>query len=103
MKKKLNGSAGTGKKIMENRDIFNYSYKETYATSETTNYKFDWSFEDQFGTAVIKLNPDGKINQFSFLNCEKCNDFPRPLGAYNDSSLYEVFQMMLDNQNIPTK
>ena len=98
MPKRLNGSANTGKKIMHNLDTFSYSYIGPDNSTSTTNYRFEWSFGSQRGTAVISLTEDNRIDQLSTLNCDQNRyDFLRPLGAYNDPTLYDVFAMMLDN------
>ena len=98
MPKRLNGSANTGKKIMNNLDAFSYSYIGPDNSTSTTNYRFKWSFGSQSGTAVISLTKDNHIDQSSTLNCDQNRyDFLRPLGAYNDQTLYDVFAMMLDN------
>ena len=73
MPKRLNGSAGTGEKIMNNPDIFNYSYIGPDNSTGTTNYSFKWSFGSQSGTAVISLTKDNRIDPSSTLNC--CTDF----------------------------
>lgn len=101
MPKRLNGSANTGKKIMNNLDAFSYSYIGPDNSTSTTNYRFKWSFGSQSGTAVISLTKDNHIDQSSTLNCDQNRyDFLRPLGAYNDQTLYDVFAMMLDNAGI---
>ena len=104
MPKRLNGSANTGKKIMNNLDAFSYSYIGPDNSTSTTNYRFKWSFGSQSGTAVISLTKDNHIDQSSTLNCDQNRyDFLRPLGAYNDQTLYYVFAMMLDNAGIEHK
>ena len=104
MPKRLNGSANTGKKIMNNLDAFSYSYIGPDNSTSTTNYRFKWSFGSQSGTAVISLTKDNHIDQSSTLNCDQNRyDFLRPLGAYNDQTLYDVFAMTLDNAGIEHK
>lgn len=103
MPKRLTGSAGTGKKIMQNKNLFNYTYNGSEKLSEgKTLYKFDWSFDNyQSGYISIELLPDGKISQFSLMGCNNNQrEFVSTLGAYNDSSLYNIFRMMLQSQNI---
>lgn len=103
MAKRLSGSANTGKKIMQNQNLFNYTYNGSEKLSEDkTLYKFDWSFDDyQSGFINIELLPDGKISQFSLMECNtNPREFTSTLGAYNDPSLYNVFKMMLQSQNI---
>ena len=98
MPKRLNGSANTGKKIMHNLDTFSYSYIGPDNSTSTTNYRYECTFGSQSGTAVISLTKDNHIGQSSTLNCDQNRyDFLRPLGAYNDPTLYDVFAMMLDN------
>ena len=104
MPKRLNGSANTGQKIMNNLDAFSYSYIGPDNSTRTTNSRFKWSFGSQSGTAVISLTKDNHIDQSSTLNCDQNRyDFLRPLGAYNDQTLYDVFAMMLDNAGIEHK
>ena len=104
MPKRLNGSANTGKKIMNNLEIFSYSYIGPDNSTGTTNYSFKWSFGNQSGTAVISLTKDNRIDPSSTLNCvQNRYSFLRPLGVYNDRTLYDVFAMMLDNAGIEHK
>lgn len=104
MPKRLNGSANTGKKIMNNLEIFSYSYIGPDNSTGTTNYSFKWSFGNQSGTAVISLTKDNRIDPSSTLNCDQNRySFLRPLGAYNDRTLYDVFAMMLDSAGIEHK
>lgn len=103
MAKRLSGSAGTGKKIIENLNLFNYTYTGSEKLSEgKTLCKFDWSFDNyQSGNINIKLRPDGSIDESSLINCrQNPREFSRPLGAYNDPSLYDIFGMILDANNI---
>lgn len=104
MAKRLSGSAGTGKKIMQNLNEFTFDYQGSENIAGKDFYTFNWTFGNQSGTAVIELTDTGCIDQSSTLNCKKNHyDFMRSLGAYNDSSLYDVFGMMLDSQNISHK
>lgn len=106
MPKRLTGSAGTGKKIMQNQNLFNYTYNGSEKLSEgKTLYKFDWSFDNyQSGNISIELRPDGIIDESSLINChQNRREFLRPLGAYNNDSLYDIFRIMLDSQNISHK
>lgn len=101
MPKRLSGSAGTGKKIMQNQSNFDFTYEGVEKANGKDLYNFNWTFGIQTGTAVIELTDTGYISQSSTLNCNTNKyDFLRPLGAYNDSSLYDVFKMMLDSQKI---
>ena len=102
MAKRLSGSANTGKKIMQNQNLFKYTYNGSEQSGNNMLHKFDWSFDNyQSGNISIKIRPDGTIDESSLINClHNLREFSRPLGAYNDPSLYEVFQMMLDAQNI---
>lgn len=91
-------------KIMNNLEIFSYSYIGPDNSTGTTNYSFKWSFGNQSGTAVISLTKDNRIDPSSTLNCDQNRySFLRPLGAYNDRTLYDVFAMMLDNAGIEHK
>lgn len=104
MPKRLNGSTGTGKKIMQNIDIFNYTYDGCEPSGNNTLHKFNWTFGNQSGYASITLTPEGTIDPSSLMNCAvNQSDFRRPLGAYNDNTLYDVFRKMLQSQNISYK
>ncbi len=103
MAKRLSGSANTGKKIMQNLTLFNHTYNGSEKLSkDKTLYKFSWPFDNyQSGNISIELRPDGPIDESSLINClQNPREFSRPLGAYNDSSPYDVFRRMLDAQNI---
>ncbi len=105
MAKRLSGSAGTGKKIMQNQNLFNYTYTGSEPSGNNMLHKFDWSFDNyQTGNISIDLRPDGTIDESSLINCrQNPREFSRPLGAYNDPSLYDVFRMMLNHQHISHK
>lgn len=105
MPKRLSGSANTGKKIIQNQNLFNYTYISSEPSGNNMLYKFDWSFDNyQTGNISIVLRSDGTIDESSLINCrQNPREFSRPLGAYNDPSLYDVFLMMLDNQHISHK
>ena len=103
MPKRLTGSANTGRKIMQNLNLFHYTYTGSEPLSEgKIAYKFNWSFDNyQSGYISIELLPERKISQFSLMGCNNNQrEFVSTLGAYNDSSLYSVFRMMLQSQNI---
>lgn len=88
---------------MQNLNLFKYTFNGSEELSEDkTLYKFGWSFDSyQSGNISIELRPDGTIDKSSLINCcQNPREFSRPLGAYNDRSLYDVFRMMLDSQNI---
>jgi hypothetical protein len=105
MPKRLNGSAGTGKKIMQNKELFKYTYNGSEQLTDNSGsilHKFEWTFGNQSGFASIILLPGGIIDQFSLLRCTRNqSEFVGSLGAYNDESLYEVFEIMLRSQKIP--
>ncbi len=104
MPKRLTGSAGTGKKILQNTDLYNYTYNGAEQVGNNTLHKFSWTFGNQSGYASIEVWPDGTIDQSSLIDCTKNKaEFLRPLGAYNDPSLYDVFKMMLKAHNITYK
>lgn len=105
MPKRLTGSANTGKKIIQNLNLFHYTYTGSEQSGNNMLHKFDRSFDNyQSGNISIELRPDGTIDESSLINCrQNPREFSRPLGAYNDSSLYDVFRMMLNSQNISHK
>lgn len=101
MSKRLTGSVGTGNKILKNQDLYSYYYKGSEKLSDGTMYKFEWMFGNQLGYVNIIVDSDGKIDSSSLIDCTQGKrEFLRPLGAYNDSSLYKVFEMMLENSEI---
>lgn len=105
MPKRLSGSAGTGREIMQNLNIFDYSY-ESQKSKEADAHVFSWSFGNQAGTATIILKDDGVIDSTSMLQCNRHDGedgFCRPLGVYNDDTLNPVFTMMLDHEKIKHK
>lgn len=92
MGKFLKGSAQTGEKIMENLLDFHYEFEGI----KESIYNFNWKFREQSGYATIKLTDNGYIDKYSTLGCENNKgEFTRPLGVYNDKSLYKVFSFML--------
>lgn len=104
MPKRLTGSAGTGKKILQNANLYNYTYQGAEQLGNNTLHKFNWAFGNQSGYANIEVLPDGTIDQSSLIDCTHNQaEFRRPLGAYNDSSLYAVFKTMLHSLNITCK
>lgn len=105
MPKRLSGSAGTGKKIIQNWDLFKYTYTGSEPLSkDKILYKFDWSFDNyQSENISIEVRPDKTIDESSLINCQQNpREFLRPLGAYNDKTLYDVFSKMLDSQQSTT-
>lgn len=92
----LNGSAGTGEYIMKNMDFFSYDFKKSDSISNGTMYSFDWIFNTQSGYISIVVSPEGTIDPSSLIHCTKNqNYFQRPLGLYNDNSLFSIFEKML--------
>ena len=95
---KLIDSNGTGQKIIENFKNFDYSFESKEKLGESDFYDFKWTFGNQCGTIVIQLKSDGTIHPNSTMNCK---DFDRPLGANNDPTLYDIFRILLDSEDIP--
>ncbi|WP_430883319.1 hypothetical protein [Fusibacter sp. JL216-2] len=102
---RLNGSAGTGKKILSNWNLFSYSFekKEVCHTGTEETYFFKFQFDKQVGNAVIKrkLNEVGEwyIDEGTLFDS---TSFKRPLGAYNDTTyfndgLYKVSERMVND------
>lgn len=101
MPKRLTGSAGTGKKILQNQSLFNYTYIDFEPLGDNILYKFTWTFGVQSGNIGILLKPDKQIDYSSIISCQQnSREFSRLLGLYNDPSLYDVFKMMLLSQNV---
>lgn len=106
MPKRLTGSPGTGKKIMQNPTLFHYTYNGSEPLSEGKMlYKFNWSFDNyQSGIISIVLRSDRTITNDSLIICNKNQrEFASTLGAYKDDSLYSLFGWMLQKQNIDYK
>lgn len=97
MSKYLNGSAGTGDKIMKNLDLFAFDL----ADSSPDFYRFHWSFDGQFGQIAIAVK-EGKMSNSSLIDTDisSPHKFDRPLGIYNDPTLVPVFTSMLNSKNI---
>lgn len=97
MGKYLNGSAGTGDKILKNLSLFNYYLTE----SSTDIYRFRWSFDGQFGKITIIVK-DEKMSNSSLIDTDNSypHRFERPLGIYNDSTLVPVFTLMLNSVGV---
>jgi len=102
--KRLNGSSGTGDKILRLYSLFTYDLKEKEIVRENEHfYRFSWAFDGQFGFINITYNPVcSKISESSVINTEKTSGykFSRPLGLYNDQSLFSVFKKMLESNNV---
>ncbi|MGE5678980.1 MAG: hypothetical protein ACM3ZR_13070 [Pseudomonadota bacterium] len=103
MEKWLTGATETGEKILQNINLFRYSFenKEKSTARKESIYKFNWSYGDQNGYINI-MHKNGKISNSSLIdtNTKSKHKFDRPLGLYNDSSLFRVFQMMLNSIDI---
>ena len=93
MTKILTGSVNTGKKIMDNLNIFSYKY----IGKEDNIHKFEVSFGNQKGTFNILINGK-KIDESSTL-CINDKRFPRALGIYNDPSLLVVAERLINSLN----
>lgn len=95
MAKRLNGSSGTGKKILQNLEIFRYELKdESINENRCVEYNFNVTFGNNEGIFKIKVNHNGIIDQYSTLDMD---NFHRPLGVYNDPSLAKVAEHMINN------
>ena len=92
MEKYLNGSAETGRKIIQNWSDF----KVEFIGDNDEVYKFTWEFYNQYGYINIRFKK-GKILESSLIDTDNNspNGFDRPLGLYNDPSLYHVFERCL--------
>jgi hypothetical protein len=103
MEKWLTGSTETGEKILQNINFFRYTYesKEKSTARRESIYKFKWNYGEQNGYINITYK-NGKISNSSSMDTNKKSKhkFDRPLGLYNDSSLFEVFQIMMNSINM---
>lgn len=105
----LTGSAGTGKMIMENLERFHFELIEKGKYGEDKEfifYGFSWSFDQQYGTISIRLRvTDNFISSSSLImtDSKSPNCFKRPLGLYNDNTLFDVFKLMMGKYGIEVK
>lgn len=101
MGKYLNGSAKTGKKILDNWNLFSFTEAKLEVNTTPVLYKFDWNFDGQKGYISISVK-DNKISNSSLIdtNSNTTHPFGRPLGLYNDHSLEQVFTQMLASINV---
>lgn len=59
MPKRLNGSAGTERKIMQNLNQFAFNCQSSSKMAEKDFHTFNWSFGNQSGAAVIEVTDSG--------------------------------------------
>lgn len=93
----LTGSSGTGKKILDNWNVFTFKLKSNEAQGESNIVTFQFSSSNQTGTFIILLDKKGQIKNLSTLNCNK---FKRSLGMNNDSSLQQLAEKLLTTEGI---
>lgn len=100
MRKYLSGGAGTGKKIIENQNIFRYEFKKKETLHDNKMmYGFTWIYDNyQHGFINIIVSEDtNNIDESSVMATD--HDSPRPfnrsLGLYNDRSLCNVYKEMI--------
>ena len=106
MEKYLTGSAETGNKIIDNFTNFIYTPKKIDTSSENKVYFFNWHFNNQYGYVSIRLEKESnKIADSSLIDTDNKSEhkFDRPLGLYNDPSLYKIFKKMMSTHNITVK
>ncbi|WP_415337605.1 hypothetical protein [Clostridium perfringens] len=99
MSKRLNGSAGTGDKIMNNLNLFNYHLDKIKNIDNKTYYTFLVSFGSQKGHFCIVVDENNNIDESSTLDL----NFPKSLGLYNDRSLEAVAKLLLKSIKNVTK
>lgn len=102
MGKWLSGGAETGSKIMNNWSSFSYDIDSAQTDRNEGRYFFNWHFDNQYGYISIKVK-DNKVNSSSQIYTKQGSEHPfsKPLGLYNDSSLFDIFEIMLrDSYNI---
>lgn len=98
MGKFLNGSSGTGKKILQNRDYFSYQTEnEEQQADGSIIYYFTWAFNSQHGHIAIQIK-ENKMANSSLIRCDANSPHPfgRPLGLYNDELLKRLFVEMME-------
>ena len=88
-RKRLNASAGTGKKIMDNLSLFSYTVKEI----NDSHYVFNVSFDGTDGICSIRIGTNNIIERM-ILNMD---NFDKSLVEYNDPTLIQVGEMMMRN------
>lgn len=87
MSLRLNGSAGTGKKIIKNWNLFSF----VFGNRNGDSYTFDVNFDGQIGMMTIVVENGNVIN--GTLDC----NFKKTLGIYNDPTLQQVAERMMLN------
>lgn len=103
MGKYLTDSAGTGEKIIRNFSDFLYNCTTSEPLSENLLYRFNWQFNDQHGyISIVFDKTSSKIANSSLIDTDNdsSHKFGRPLGLYNDQTLYSVFQKLMESQGI---
>ena len=96
----LNGSSGTGDKIIKYHSHFSCSYSSKDHMNGKTFYHFNWRFDSQHGSMGIEVRDnDGKMSNGSLIDTDDKSPHPfgRPLGLYNDRSLQSVFENALNS------
>lgn len=96
MSKWLTSSAGTGKKIIENKEMFTWLLADNEDKNETMEYSFSWRFNKQFGHGLIKLR-SGKIDESSMIFTDENSPKPfcKTLCLYNDPTLMSLFEIII--------
>ena len=102
----LKDVAGTGQKIMNNWNEFNYQLSSQEKVKDGIIYTFDWTYSSQEGYLTIKINDvSGEIDYSSTFSTGGKSKYPfsKSLPLYNDSSLLPVIKKVLDTNHISYK
>lgn len=87
MRKRLSSSNGSGKKIIDNWNLFTFNLKE----KDGTLYIFDVNFDGTKGICTIRLNDMNEIETVG-LNMK---NFQKSLLEYNDPSLISLAERIM--------
>lgn len=94
----LSGSSETGKVILNNWNLFKFKLIEEDKSEDIYFYKFNWSFNNQRGYITIRYDRrNNKIANSAIIDTDDVSSskFSRPLGLYNDKTLFDVYKRML--------
>lgn len=103
MGKYLTSSAGNGKKISKNSNLFSYYYVESSNNNDGgIRYEFKWCLDKQYGFINITVRDNKILGDVTIINTDKNSPykFCRPLSLNNDPSLRSTIIEMLSSINV---
>lgn len=90
-RKRLTSSFGTGKKVLENLNLFKFNLKER----DDTLYLFNVNFDGTEGGISIRLNDRNEVETI----CLNMKNFKKSLLEYNDPTLKQLAEFMISQLN----